>query len=211
MRRSRVIVFAVVSFTLAGVACGLQDGGDVVGISDNRDGAISPDGTVDGASPDGATPPSDGSTPPGDGGITDGSPDSSVFDAGTPYLCGATLVANCTTDCPAATILCGTLCVATCGVCVGSNFECDACFTDGGRSVSVCEQQDASAFAACLSGQTRCPCSTQNDCPGPTQTCATGMCFECGDPDAGNSGVTCKSGTGPHTCKTDPTHYGECF
>ncbi len=212
MRRSRLIVFAVVSVMIAAVACGLQDGGEVVGLNDNPDGASSPDGRADGASADGTTPPNDGSTPPGDGGTTDGStPDSSTFDAGKPYLCVATPVADCTTDCPGFPQLCGTLCYAGCGACVGNNFQCDACFGDGGFSVSVCEPQDASAFAACLGGQTRCPCGSQSDCPGPNQTCAIGMCFECGEPDAGNAGVTCKSGTGPHTCHTDPGHIGECF
>lgn len=214
MRRSRIFILVSAATTLIVAACGLQDGGVVV-LDDTHDAATTTaDGApIDGATVDGAVP-KDGSPPSNDGAPTDGSTiDSSVPDAGKPYFCGTTAVANCATDCPASPILCGAvnLCVSNCGLCGSGVFQCDACFPDGGRSVSVCEPQDASAFAACLIGQTRCPCADQNDCPGANQTCDPAHgCFECGELDASNNMSTCKSGSG-NKCKLDPVHYGECF
>ncbi|MEO7113690.1 MAG: hypothetical protein ABI183_24845 [Polyangiaceae bacterium] len=214
MRRSRLVVFAAVAFAFvaAGAACGLQDGGEGIAVNDSRDGSGSPDALIDGTIVDG-TSPGDGSNPPGDGGAIDGSglDSSPPADAGTPYFCGPKAVGNCATDCPGFPVSCGPVCFAGCGACPGANFECDSCFSDGGRSFSACEPQDAAAYSACLVGQTRCPCTDQGNCPGPNQTCEGMMCFECGEVDAGNSGDICKTGSGGHMCKTDQTHYGECF
>jgi hypothetical protein len=75
--------------------------------------------------------------------------------------------------------------------------------------VSVCEPQDAAAFSACLSGETRCTCADQSDCPGANQTCNGNMCFECAEVDAGNNMSPCKSGGGAK-CKLDPGNFGKC-
>ena len=126
-----------------------------------------------------------------------------------PQLCGPIAVGNCTTDCAGFPDLCGTICISSCSLCVGSTFQCDACFSDGGNSLSVCEPEDASAFASCLNSQTRCPCTDQNSCPGPNQTCNGNMCFECGEVDAGNNMSPCKIG-GAAKCKLDPGNFGKC-
>jgi hypothetical protein len=213
MRRSRIFVFAAVAFGFAAAAgaCGLDEGGILVDVA--RDGSITADGaTVDGQIVDGQTIDSPAAT---DGAPidADAGPDgATVIEAGKPYFCGTTPVANCATDCPLFPILCGAvnLCVNGCGLCGSGTFECDGCFGDGGLSVSVCEPEDAGAFSSCLSGQTRCPCNDQGNCPGSNQTCNGNMCFECGEVDAGNNNDVCKSGGGGHMCKQDPGNFGKC-
>ena len=131
------------------------------------------------------------------------------------YSCGGTAVSSCV-GCAGAPVECPTTstCVANCGLCnLTTLFECDACYADGGLAVQRCEAQTGTAFAECLSGFNRCPCTTESNCPGGNQTCESGECFECGEPDAGaQDGEKCKAGPMAAKCHaTAGATFGTCF
>jgi hypothetical protein len=213
MRRARVFPFVVVSGVVAGVlaACSLQDGGGVSpeGVDGGKGDATFADGNV--------TPPNDATSPPADASTRDASDASDAsdgatvvdagHDAGPPtFSCGSKQVASCATDCPSAPHDCPSskICVGSCfPACVGATFQCDACGTDAGVALSRCEPEDASAYAECLVGLNRCPCSTgsASACPGMNQTCENDVCFECAEPDAGDQGHACEQSG--KTCRAD--------
>lgn len=206
MRRWKSAVALSFSIACAAAACSLQDGGTIVG--ENPDGSNGGDGTVGG---DGAT--DDGSSG-GDGSATgdsgDAATDSGSDASGSTFLCGASPVAQCQTDCPGfpnncpVTGTCVADCTANCfdGVTFDTRY-CNACFSDGGAAVAVCVPADPTSVSACLAGFSRCPCPTNvSQCPGAYQTCENNECFACGEPDAGNDGHGCKGGTGGKNCDT---------
>jgi hypothetical protein len=220
MRRSRVIVFAGLVFSLSAfaAACSLDEGGVVV--AESPDGSIAADGAgIDAPIIDAQT--SDSPIATTDGGSKDGSPgvDSSIpFDAGV-YFCGPIAVANCATDCPLAPHDCPSTntCVSGCfgaAGCLGEGFQCDACGADGGLALSRCETGDASAFSECLVGLNRCACpgNDVSKCVGMNQTCENNQCFECGEVDASAAQNThqCEKGAG-NNCHISSGTYGACY
>lgn len=207
MRHWGRVLLVSLSIACVAVACSLENGGTILG--EGADGSSGGDGTVGG---DGST--DDGSSG-GDGSSTGDSGDASADsggDSGTPatFLCAASPVGQCQTDCPGFPNNCPALgiCVNDCTTCVSDAGAldvryCNACFDDGGPAIAVCVPSDPASVASCLAGYTRCPCPTSvSDCPGPYQTCESNECFACGEPDAGNDGHNCKGGTGGKNCDT---------
>lgn len=208
MRRGFILAFGASLLAAAALACGLEDGGTLDGLEDGHDASTTVDASVtDGTTPDDHTsPPSDGSSPAD--AATD--PDAAV-DSGpaTSYSCSGSPVTDCRTDCPSAPYECGPTktCVASCFVgcgLSGAPSECNACGADGGLARSICEPPaNAGACLGSSPGLQRCTCGASSaGCTSDFDTCISGKCYECNDPDASTSGQVCKGGTGAKKCDT---------